>query len=523
MDESRFDDLARILGARSTRRGVLAALTGAALASFGLGQRGVAADKAGLCRSVGNACKNHKDCCSGECVNEGHGRKICHCASPADCPSSANACVSPLCQTDGSCGVGVNLGGACNDGDACTTGDVCQPDGSCQGTPLICPPAPNECFTAGSCQGVSGACSDPSYRGDGTACSTGICFNQACCAPEDQAVTCAGGACGIKTNNCGQSVQCLRLAAESCSQDGDCCSGVCVDGVCQAGRVATGGACDSNSDCASSHCCAGVCRDLTSDLDNCGACGNVCPSGSNAAATCVDGACGMSCADGFTACGNACVDLGNDASNCGGCGVVCSIPNATAICEYGGCVVESCDPGLTSCGGLCNVNTATDANNCGACGNVCEAGAVCHNGSCCTPNCTTCINVIGQPPECQYAPGSCNFDDSCGGVCNDCPECTACQMIPGAGYGFCTTAAAAGDQCETNDQCIGDACCMMNHCVICDYGVQNGQCAGPPAVGGTCAGGFLCDSGLEATCCYDQYCRIISGRPKCCDALIGPC
>ncbi len=46
-----------------------------------------------------------------------------------------------------------------------------------------------------------------------------------------------------------------------------------------ANRAAAGGACRSNADCGNNQqCCGGVCVSLT-DNNNCGSCGNVCPTG----------------------------------------------------------------------------------------------------------------------------------------------------------------------------------------------------------------------------------------------------
>ena len=55
------------------------------------------------------------------------------------------------------------------------------------------PPAVNECYTAGICQPGSGSCSPTIYHGaqTGASCSTGVCHNNVCCTLEDPAVRCA--------------------------------------------------------------------------------------------------------------------------------------------------------------------------------------------------------------------------------------------------------------------------------------------------------------------------------------------
>src|SRR5262249_56395725 len=89
---------------------------------------------------------------------------------------------------------------------------------------------------------------------------------------------------------------------KGCLLGGDCqshvCSGSICSGVCQAGQVN----------------CGGVCRDLTSDPQNCGACGQVCALN----ATCSSGVC--VCQAGTANCGNACADMSSDRNNCGACG-----------------------------------------------------------------------------------------------------------------------------------------------------------------------------------------------------------
>ena len=226
-----------------------------------------------------------------------------------------------------------------------------------------------------------------------------------CCHPEDKSVTCAEGACGLKTNNCGQSVQCLHQAGDPCVQDGDCCSNVCVtdsnglNGVCQAGKVGAGDACDANSDCASGHCCGLVCRDLTSDPTNCGSCGAVCPNDGMQTITCGESVCNGVCAPGFADCNNdklldGCeVNLTNDPANCGSCGYPC-FPGQ--LCQSSACV---CPDGQKLCGTDCIPNDHCCVNT------DCLTGQLCQSGACvCPVNQTLCgagsfkpINAASTP------------------------------------------------------------------------------------------------------------------------------
>jgi hypothetical protein len=90
-----------------------------------------------------------------------------------------NACTTVGCsgQPDGT---------PCNDGNACTQTDTCQ-GGVCTGAnPVVCTPS-DPCHAAGTCDAVSGACSNPA-KPDGTSCDDG----NAC----TTGTACTGGACG---------------------------------------------------------------------------------------------------------------------------------------------------------------------------------------------------------------------------------------------------------------------------------------------------------------------------------------
>ena len=91
--------------------------------------------------------------------------------------------------------------------------------------------------------------------------------------------------------------------------------------------------------------CSGVCKDLTSDVNNCGRCGNVCGENQNCFnSECVDET-SETCSEGLEACDDACVDLKSDHDHCGGCDIKCG-DNQT--CHNGSCddevvIVPECD------------------------------------------------------------------------------------------------------------------------------------------------------------------------------------
>ena len=68
--------------------------------------------------------------------------------------------------------------------------------------------------------------------------------------------------------------------------------------------------------------CGGQCVSITSDEENCGACGNACGSGM----VCSHGVCDETCPETpvfFTDCDGECVDLRTDPDNCGMCNNAC--------------------------------------------------------------------------------------------------------------------------------------------------------------------------------------------------------
>ena len=141
--------------------------------------------------------------------------------------------------------------------------------------------------------------------------------------------------------------------------------------------------------------------DTKSDVNNCGACGHVCPHLPGTTATCLADACAYACLPAFADCdqdltaphSNGCeAMLKRDPRNCGRCGVVCpdasttnhSAPSCRDLgngptCGYG------CAPGWADCNFApsdgCEVDLTTNGTSCGECTNHCPSQA-CSGATC---------------------------------------------------------------------------------------------------------------------------------------------
>ena len=257
----------------------------------------------------------------------------------------------------------------------------------------------------------------------------------------------------------------------------------------------------------------GSCDDLTSDVDNCGSCGDACQAPDHGVPLCnssqCDYACPLpyakcyggfcvncapphgysSCANdtcvwdgcdpGYTQCGSQCVDLSGDGTNCGTCGHACQ---ANSTCSGGACV---CNSGYSLCNGVCVVES-NDAHNCGACGNVCPGAddgtgscsggtCVCNSGYC--PKNGACVSESSDVDNC----GSCGH--SCGGIANGSPTCSGgvCGVQCNCGYimcgGTCVDASVNGNCGACGARCRSGFTCTFEG--GCDYACDNGN-APPP-------------------------------------------
>ncbi|KAG0626183.1 hypothetical protein M758_2G108700 [Ceratodon purpureus] len=175
-------------------------------------------------------------------------------------------------------------------------------------------------------------------------------------------------------NNCGSCGKPCKQVANAVTS---CLNGKCRDPVCKSGYA----------NCDKKIWSNGCETRVAKDVNNCGACSNVCKQVANAVTSCQNGKCGTPvCKAGWSNCdanwANGCeTPTSEDPANCGACSNVCTqYPNAVTPCRSGSCDYGSitCKAGFNNCNSPvmapdgCETENLSDVNNCGACYNVCR-------------------------------------------------------------------------------------------------------------------------------------------------------
>jgi hypothetical protein len=562
------------------------------------------------CGACGTSCSTGKECRHGACA------LICSSTSTA----CDGVCVNSLTDNAncGACAVVCPGGTFCSGGGTCAVSciegfDLCTRDGG-----NYCANLSNDESNCGTCGKscphgqfcLSGACAvvcpDGSLLCDGLcvnplsdnancggcamACPSGtVCNGQGTCAAAcPNGSTFCGGLC-VNTltddRNCGA---CARACPSGtfCNGAGSCAVAGCtwIGDICYVTScvgVVRGATC--SIDGGLGLCFGGVCHeglDLSTDPQNCGDYGVVCPPGvacqygqcnvvdclndagvfacptgtqcssTGCVATyCVDGGDDVACstiARGFC-CGGSCL-INTDAQNCGGCGVTCN-----GLCKYDYCLpYPPCDAGVdgvacrrsggrgTCCGGSC-VDLGSDQSNCSACGYACTFycdpegcgalstpceggcpdGSACYAGGCAPSSCT------GKNDGSACVAENGGLLVCCGGSCSD-------TSSDGRNCGGC------GLSCVYPDQCILGTCGLLvacqgngDRCTV-DGGAPGYCCAGECVPSYYRSGFWLLSASLltpyfdDANCgqcgqaCAPGTTCQISGSPSCIgDAGIG--
>eukprot|EP01065_Artemidia_motanka_P042695 TRINITY_DN5771_c0_g3_i2.p1 TRINITY_DN5771_c0_g3~~TRINITY_DN5771_c0_g3_i2.p1 ORF type:complete len:4752 (+),score=1264.50 TRINITY_DN5771_c0_g3_i2:1602-15857(+) len=473
----------------------------------------------------------------------------------ATCIPSETQCHSAHCSA-GVCVDRIKPNGTrCDDGDPFTFDDVCTL-GVCVGTErcagVTCVLTEPQCHTLGSCDPLTGTCSDP-LKPTGTVCddndpitvsdtcgADGVCRgtlpcgNLTCTAAGGpcRTPTCTKGVCGErdKWDGVGCSDNNPATTADTCRQGGcagvdrcasvsctarDAChvAGVCdaASGRCSEPAAADGSACDDgDSTTVNDRCVSGAC------VGSLICATNVCPvlDPHCTAATCTANACGVITRSNGTTCDDLQSATNGDVCVAGVCrgtdlcaGVVCT---AAGTCRAAGV----CDPTTGRCsdpalpdGARCDDSLASTSND------ACYAGA-CHGVLLCGA-----LRCLPSAPQCQVATcvaDGCGSSQSADGTpCNDGNLATVDDQC-------------VGGVCGGSDRCSGVTCAALSQCHdvgVCDP--ATGICDTPPkpwgttcddrdpatvgdrCVSGTCSGAVQCG----AVTCFpaDPRCR----RPTC--------
>jgi hypothetical protein len=302
--------------------------------------------------------------CNGN-VNDGcetdTSKDVAHCGKCANaCPAITNG--TPGCKA-GVCGVGTcnTPWKDCNNNpaDGCET-NTSNSVGNCNACGNMCPPITN---------GVA-------------ACTMSMCGLGSCNAPFANCDNNVGNGCETDTsrdvNHCSG---CTKKCNPPPNATAACAMSMCGVGTC----TPPFGDCDKLPG-------NGCEIDTSGNVDHCSGCGKACGAVANGTAGCKGSMCVVvECKAPFDDCdgkfANGCEsDTSSDLANCGGCGNRCTVANGTPLCKGAECRILSCNQGFADCNLVyadgCESNLANDSFNCGMCGRMCNKLEQCVGGNC---------------------------------------------------------------------------------------------------------------------------------------------
>ncbi|MEI9938803.1 MAG: hypothetical protein WDO69_16410 [Pseudomonadota bacterium] len=453
----------------------------------------------GACKAcaVDGGCAVGSDCQTGVCGEHGCAAATCGDRvangneSDIDCggPDCSKCVTNQICLTPSDC-----VGNECNTG-ICTL-SCAAGSGNCDGNPS------NGCEAnlrtdTDHCGDCATGCSLPNAT---ASCAGGACRVESCVAPFDD---CNGNPMdGCETNTKTDVDNCGACAAAPCPTLNG--TAYCADSKCGITCAENFADCDGQAG-------NGCEKDVSRDINNCGACGTVCTASAGKTAWCRKGQCGeTTCAAGRGDCngdpdddaanGGCETDLKTDVDSCGACGTTCGVSGGEAQCSAGVCSVKSCMPGLADCtGGYadgCETNTNTAITNCGACGKSCTTAngtPACVSGACQVKTCTgtfmDCNGTVADGCETNTA----NSQTHCGACTGASVNCDT--LYPNASA-TCVNSACSLTTCATNysncDTIASNGCEInlktdTNHCGACGTACSTTGASSTSCASGTCA------------------------------------
>lgn len=302
--------------------------------------------------------------------------------------------------------------------------------------------------------------------------------------------TCCGDVCRDLLTNSQHCGEC----GNACEEDEYCDNGVCAHNQnhkCDDGEMV----------------CGGLCRSVVDDPLNCGDCGNVCTEGT----TCVHRACVIDCGQ-QTLCNGECVDLLNDRTHCGNCQTTCA---GHEVCSNAHCATSCANSNEMICDMMC-VDVLNSADHCGDCSTVCGEGIDCVNGVCTCRERTevicdgVCVDVKTDNDHCGTCGNACASDEYCSwGKCvSDC-DGKVCDHVCLDVFGDpdhcgnCETACLDSEYCmdgACTDVCIGETERVCGHQCV-DVKTDPLNCS---ACGVACERDEICQDGQCTSTCPDE-------------------